>query len=73
MKIIEKEFNASTGKEIITERDETAAEEAERKAFEAEIAERAILQSEAHAAKAAATAKLAALGLTSDDLKALGM
>ena len=73
MKIIEKEFNASTGKEIITERDETAAEEAERKAFEAEIAERAILQSEADAAKAAATAKLAALGLTSDDLKALGM
>ena len=34
MKIIEKEFNALTGEETITEREETAAEKTERLATE---------------------------------------
>jgi hypothetical protein len=73
MKIIEKEFNAITGEETLTERDETAAETKARKVFEAELAKEAAAQTEAEAAKASATAKLAALGLTTDDLKALGL
>jgi hypothetical protein len=73
MKIIEKEFNAITGEETITERDETAQEIAEREAFESKLAALATAQAEAEAAKQAATAKLAALGLTTDDLKALGL
>ena len=73
MKRIEKEFNAITGEETITERDETAAEKKEREAFEAKAAELATLQAQAEAAKAAAQAKLAALGLTTDDLRALGL
>jgi hypothetical protein len=73
MKIIEKEFNAITGEETITEREETAAETKARLNRAKEIA---AAQAEAEAkaqAKAAAEAKLAALGLTSDDLKALGI
>jgi hypothetical protein len=73
MKIIEKEYNVITGEETIIERDETADELKARELYEAEQAERAVLQAEAEAAKAAATAKLAALGLTTDDLKALGL
>jgi hypothetical protein len=73
MKITEKEFNAATGEETITERNETAAEKKEREERTAFIAER---QAEAEAkaqAKAAAQAKLAALGLTVEDLQALGL
>jgi hypothetical protein len=73
MKITVKEFNVITGEETVIERDETADELKARKLYEAEYAERAVLQAEADAAKAAATAKLAALGLTTDDLKALGL
>ena len=73
MKIIEREFNAITGKTTDTERDETAAEIQERQKFEAEQAAKAAEQALAEAAKATATAKLAALGLTTDDLKALGL
>jgi hypothetical protein len=73
MKIIEKEFNAATGKETITERDETAAETKEREVSQAKIAAIAAAQATAEAAKAVAQAKLAALGLTTDDLKALGL
>ena len=73
MKIIEKEYNVITGEETIIERDETADELKARELYEAEQAERAVLQAEAEAAKAEATAKLAALGLTTDDLKALGL
>ena len=73
MKIVEKEFDASTGKETIIERDETAAEIQERQKFEAEQAAKAAEQALADTAKAAAKAKLAALGLTTDDLKALGL
>ena len=73
MKIIEKEFNAITGEETITERNETPDEQTQRQAAEVEIEELAVKQAEAIAAKATATAKLAALGLTTDDLKALGL
>jgi hypothetical protein len=73
MKITEKEFNALTGEETITERDATPTEIAENQTA---IAEQAIKQAEAEAkaqAKAAAQAKLAALGLTVSDLEALGL
>ena len=73
MKIIEKTFNLQTGEETITERDETATEQSAREAREAEIA---AAQAEAEAkaqAKAAAKSKLAALGLTTNDLRALGL
>jgi hypothetical protein len=73
MKITVKEFNVITGEETVIERDETADELKARKLYEAEHAERAVLQAEAAASKAAASAKLAALGLTTDDLKALGL
>ena len=41
--------------------------------IDAEIAEQEQVKAEAAAAKAAAEAKLAALGLTTEDLKALGL
>ena len=47
--------------------------QARQKAGNERIAQQAIEQAEAEAAKAAAQAKLAALGLTTDDLKALGL
>jgi len=46
MKRIEKEFNALTGEETITEREETAAEKKERELF---IAKQAELKAEAEA------------------------
>lgn len=73
MKIIEKEFNVVTGEETITEREETAQEKAEREAYQLKIA---TLEAEAKAiaqARAEAEAKLAKLGLTADDLRALGL
>ena len=73
MKIIEKEFNAITGEETITERDETAAETKERLDNEQAMAVAKAKAEAAEAAKATAQAKLAALGLTTDDLKALGL
>ena len=73
MKIIEKDFNIQTGEETITERDETAVETKERLERESETAKRTAAQAEADSAKFAAQAKLEALGLTTDDLKALGL
>lgn len=64
MKIIEKEFNVTTGQETITERDETAQEVAEREAREAERAQR---QAEAAAKATARQAILDRLGLTADE------
>ena len=73
MKITEKEFNIITGEETITEREETAAEKKHREKLEADYA-KAQAEAEAKAqAKAAAESKLAALGLTTDDLRALGL
>lgn len=57
----------------VSERDFTAAE---LKVFESDLANRAKeekIKIEAENAKAAAQSKLAALGLTADDLKALGL
>jgi len=73
MKIIERTFNAKTGETIDIERNETAIEKKEREAFETE---QIVKQAEAEAkaqAKATAEGKLAALGLTIDDLRALGL
>ena len=68
MKIKEKEFNALTGEETITEREETAAEKKIREARAKEIAaERA----EAEIKQAARQAIADRLGLTPDELKLL--
>ena len=66
MKITEKEFNAITGKETITERDETTAETKIRETLEKEIA-KAIIEAETKAA--AKKAILDRLGLTADEAK----
>jgi hypothetical protein len=68
MKIIEKEFNAITGEETITERDETAAETKARLKRETELAER---QAEAEAKAAQKAALLDRLGITEDEAKLL--
>ena len=73
MKITEKEFNVITGEETVIEREETEAETLRREFFELEAARLLVLKNEAEAAKEAAEEKLAALGLTIDDLKALGL
>ena len=66
-----KEYNCETQEEII--RDATDAEIAQMAKDKAE-ADAQIAQAEAKAqAKAAAEGKLAALGLTTDDLRALGL
>lgn len=63
--------NIATGK--ITERLYTAAEIAEVEAEQVDAAKRLAAMEKADAEKAKAIAKLAALGLTADDLKALGL
>lgn len=68
MKIIEKEFNALTGEETITERDETAAEKKARETRAKEIAAE-LAEAEAKAAQRQAIADR--LGLTADELKLL--
>ena len=68
MKITEKEFNALTGEEKITERDETAAEKKQREAFAKEVAAR---QAEATAKETAKAAILERIGLTADELKTI--
>jgi hypothetical protein len=62
------DINVETGKSVI--REMTADEFAE---YNAIISEQAEANKKAAADKAAATAKLEALGLTPDDLKALGL
>jgi hypothetical protein len=64
MKIIEKEFNAITGEETITERDETAAETKARLDRAKEIADK---QAEAEAKATARAAILDRLGLTAEE------
>ena len=73
MKITEKTFDALTGEETITERDETDQEIAYRLELEKEIADNLAAKEQADIAREAAQAKLAALGLTTEDLKALGL
>ena len=64
MKITEKEINAITGEETITERDETAAETKERLDNAKKIA---TLQAEAEAKATARAEILNRLGLTADE------
>ena len=63
--------NLETNEEIVREMndEEYANYQSDVARYEAKI----VAQAEAEAAKQAATAKLAALGLTTDDLKALGL
>lgn len=68
MKIIEKEFNVQTGEEIITERDETAQEIAEREARETELA---IRKAETEAKATARQAILDRLGITEEEARLL--
>ena len=71
MKIIEKEFNVITGKETITERDETSQEQAEREAAESKIAKLNAEAAALSAAKQAGQDKLKALGLTDIEIAAI--
>jgi hypothetical protein len=64
MKLIEKEFNAITGKEIITERDETAAEAKARLDRAKEIA---ALKAEADAKATARQVILDRLGISAEE------
>ena len=66
-----KEHNSETGKEIV--RDMTDAELSDYEAFQADALQAIENAKKALIAKEAAQAKLALLGLTSDDLKALGL
>ena len=68
MKIIEKEFNALTGEETITERNETAAEKKQRETIEAN---QAIIQTDNEAKAAQRQVILDKLGLTADEAKLL--
>ena len=67
----EKIVNAITGEE--TWRDYTDAEIAQVEAAQAEAEDRAQAEAEAQAKRSTAIAKLEALGLTVDDLEALGL
>jgi hypothetical protein len=64
MKITEKEFNALTGEETITEREETAAEKKAREAF---IVKQAELAAQAEATATAKAALLSRLGITAEE------
>lgn len=68
MKITEKEFNALTGEETITEREETAQEKAYREAF---IAKQAKLKAEDEARANAKAALLDRLGITAEEAQLL--
>ena len=68
MKITEKQFNALTGEETITEREETAAEKKAREKLQKDLlAEKA----EAEAKATAKAAILDRIGLTADELKTI--
>lgn len=73
MKITEKTFDALTGEETVTERDETVEEVAYRLKLEEKYAEELVEKQKAEAARQAVQIKLEALGLTTEDLKALGL
>lgn len=73
MKIIERIVNTETNEIVDIERDLNAQELAEWQTEQSLIQKRIAAQQEAMVAKAAAEAKLEALGLTAADLKALGL
>ena len=62
MKITEKDFNIQTGKETVTEREETAAEAKARKAAEAKAT-----AAQAEAKATAKAALLEKLGITAEE------
>jgi hypothetical protein len=64
MKITEKEFNAETGEETITEREATAAE---KKAIEKAKVDYVAAQAEAEAKATAKAALLTKLGITAEE------
>jgi len=68
MKRIEKEFNALTGETTVTERDETAQEQAARQAAEVKFAAE---QAEATARAAQRQALLTRLGITEEEARIL--
>jgi hypothetical protein len=68
MKRTEKEFNALTGEETITEREETAQEKKEREAFAKDVAAR---QAETEAKATRRQEILDKLGLTNDEAQLL--
>ena len=68
MKIIDKNFNAETGEETVTEREETLLEKEEREIIEAEMSE---FLAQRAAKDAARQAVLDKLGLTADEVAAL--
>ena len=68
MKLITREFNVETGVEVITERDETTKEIAERLALAKEVAAAQVI-AEATATQKAAL--LARLGITADEARIL--
>jgi hypothetical protein len=73
MKIIERTHNSETNEILDIEREMTSAEVKSYQDAQTAAQAKATKQAEADSAKAAAQAKLAALGLTTDDLKALGL
>jgi len=73
MKITERVFDAITGETTDTERDMTPQEIAEFEKAQQRASQESAKQAEAESKKAAALAKLEALGLDEDDLKALGL
>lgn len=73
MKIIERIFNAETGETVDIERDMTPGEKKEFDVKAAEVANRLKAEKESAEKRGLAISKLAALGLTEDDLKALGL
>ena len=68
MKIKEKEYNAITGEETITERDETTAEKKAREAF---IAKLAADETESTAKATAKATLLTKLGITAEEAQLL--
>ena len=72
MKIIERIHNVETNQIEDIERDMTEIELAEKLKADQQIAELAQIEAQAAAKRAAALAKLEALGLDENDLKALG-
>ena len=68
MKIIEKEFNALTGEETITERDETVQEKKEREKREAD---NLVREAEAKAKATAKASLLSKLGITAEEAQLL--
>ena len=73
MKTIERIFDATTGETTDIERDMTADEVRQHQEFVKRLEAEELERAEAEAKREAALSKLAALGLTADDLKALGL